>query len=382
MRAVLSWLDRHRFVTDGSVAVSLGLVSLLENLNLRVEDRPIVVFLTCTAFLPLVFVRRYPVVVALATGVSTFLLYRYGQPDQVVIMWACYQVGRRRSEQVLRTITIGLGATYALVFAVLLLVTTPVPAWIGEAGLIIVPIVLFPIALGRIMATRHERIVFLQDQITLQALAAASATNEAVARERLAIARDLHDSLAHQLTVISYQAAGLSAVALRGPQDHSYATLIAASNAIEDAAQQSLTDLKEVVGPLRRSDFRELHPVGIAYLCDLIDQSSGESFDAVGDLESVPNSVGIVVYRVTQESLTNARRHAPGNPVKVQLRLTHHAVELTIVNPVSGPVRKTTGYGVVGMTERVLNVGGRITAGALDGIWIVSVVIPLGNRDA
>jgi signal transduction histidine kinase len=381
--AVLSWLAHHRLVTDGAAAVFIVLFSLPEVLNLRERDRPIIALLTCCAFLPLTFVRTYPVRVALSTGVSALLLQRLGLTNQVGIIWACYQVGRRQSEQDLRKMVVGLCTAYTpFVFALPALVATPLPRRIGEAALIFVPIVLFPVALGRIMAARNERITFLQAQLTLQGLAAQSATNEAVARERLAIARDLHDSLAHQLTVISYQAAGLSATALRGlPDPRSCAAVISASNAIEDAARQSLMDLKEVVGPLRRGVIRELHPIGVAYLSQLIDQSANESFEFVGEVESVPNSVGIVIYRVTQESLTNARRHAPGCPVAVLLRLSPGEVELMIENSISGPVEVSAGYGVLGMTERVLSVGGAITAGAIDGIWTVSVVIPLGHGD-
>jgi signal transduction histidine kinase len=383
MRAVLSWLDHHRLITDGAAAVFVVLFSLPEILDRRVGDRPIIALLTCSAFLPLTFVRRYPVRVALVTGVSALLLQRAGLTNQVGIIWACYQVGRRHSEQVLRTMIAGLCIAYApFVFALPTVLTTPLPMRVGEAALIFVPIVLFPVALGRIMAARNERITFLQAQLTLQGRAAESATNEAVARERLAIARDLHDSLAHQLTVISYQAAGLSATASRGLSDsRSSAAVIFASNAIEDAARQSLMDLKEVVGPLRRGDNRELYPIGIASLSQLIDQSANESFQFVGELTPVPHSVGIVIYRVTQESLTNARRHAPASPVIIRIRFPPGEIELTIENPISGPVEATSGYGLLGMTERVHSVGGRMTTGTVEGIWTVRVVIPLGPGD-
>jgi signal transduction histidine kinase len=370
LRAVLSWLDHHRSVTDGTAAVFIVLLSLPDVLKLRVGDRQIVALLTCFAFLPLAFVRRFPVWVALVTGVSALLLVRFGLTNQVGVIWATYQVGRRHNEQVLRTMVVGLCTAYApFVFALPALATTPWPRRIGEAAVIFVPIVLFPVALGRVMAARNERIAFLQAQLTLQRLAAESATNEAVAHERLAIARDLHDSLAHQLTVISYQAAGLSATALRGLADpRSSAAVISASNAIEDAARHSLMDLKAVVGPLRRSDNRELHPIGIAYVSELIDQSAGESFKFIGELEEVPSSVGIVMYRVTQESLTNARRHAPGNPVTVRLRVAADKVELEIVNTMSCATEITSGFGVLGMTERVLSIGGRMTVGMVGSL--------------
>jgi signal transduction histidine kinase len=379
-RAFLSWLGHHRLLTDGAAAVFVVLFSLPEISALRERDRPIVALLTCCAFLPLTFVRRHPALVALVTGVSALLLQRFGLTNQVGIIWASYQVGRRHSEQVLRTMMMGLCTAYTpFVFAIPEVVAAPFPGRIGEAALIFVPIVLFPVALGRIMAARNERIAFLHSQLNLQGLAAQSATSEAVAHERLAIARDLHDSLAHQLTVISYQAAGLSATAARGlPDPRSRAAVISASNAIEEAARQSLMDLKEVVGPLRRGGNRALNPIGMAYVSQLIDQSANESFEFVGEVENVSTNVGIVIYRVTQESLTNARRHAPGNPVTVRLLASPDEVELTIENPISGP-EATSGYGVLGMTERVHSVGGRMTAGLVDGIWTVSVVIPLGH---
>ena len=220
MRGLSSWLSRHHLLTDGMAAICIVLFSLPDFYKRSLHDRPVVALLTCCAFVPLTFVRKFPVCVALIAGVSALLLQRLGLTNQIGIIWACYQVGRRHNEQVVKTMMVGLCTAYApFVFALPSYATTRLPSRIGEAVLIYIPIVLFPAALGRIMAARFERIAFLQNQLALQGLAATSATNEAVARERLAIARDLHDSLAHQLTVISYQAAGLSATALQAPAD-------------------------------------------------------------------------------------------------------------------------------------------------------------------
>ncbi|MFJ5773790.1 sensor histidine kinase [Streptomyces sp. NPDC093094] len=194
--------------------------------------------------------------------------------------------------------------------------------------------------------------------------------------ERNRIARELHDSIGHALTVAVVQAGAARAAGDPAFTDRALA-------AIEDTGRAALEDLDRVLGVLRESG----RPVsGRPTLADadrLLEsaRASGAKVDAEvsGPLEAVPGPVSREGYRILQESLTNVLRHAGAVPVRVRVRVADGSLGLDVRNAlpaaVAGPGR---GSGLRGMRERAALLGGRAHTGPDDGDWRVRVELPLG----
>jgi signal transduction histidine kinase len=195
--------------------------------------------------------------------------------------------------------------------------------------------------------------------------------------ERNRLARELHDSVGHALTVTTLQAA--AAVRLLDT-DPEFARR--ALTAIEETGRTALEDLDHVLGLLREDASAKTPQRTLADLDGLFGQtrSAGVEVDAeVGRVQDVPPVVSREAYRIVQEGLTNALRHAGKVRVSVRLAVTGSRLELEMVNPVTGaaPVREGGGRGLRGIRERVTILGGRMSAGADDGRWRVFVAIPV-----
>ncbi|WP_155351142.1 sensor histidine kinase [Acrocarpospora pleiomorpha] len=207
--------------------------------------------------------------------------------------------------------------------------------------------------------------------------------------ERNRLARELHDSIGHALTVTTLQAA-----AARQLLDTDPAFAREALVAIEDTGRAAAADLDRVLGMLRESEradhtprqrlVDEAQPHGLAGLGRLVAYSRGTGVEVgvqvSGSLDEVPAPVSLEGYRIIQESLTNVLRHA--GPVQVALRVAVDGRTLTIdvANPVTGSdSRREGGRGLDGMRERVTLLGGAMTAGLEGGQWRVSVRLPVGE---
>ena len=201
----------------------------------------------------------------------------------------------------------------------------------------------------------------------------------AKAREREQLARDLHDTVAHHVSGIVVQAQAGRAVATSHPER---ATEVLA--VIEDAASQTLTELRTMVGVLRASEEANLMPrPGVADLERFVGQAEGGpqvDVELSGDLDALRPAVEAALYRLTQESVTNARRHArDATRVAVRVVGDTEGVRLTVddngaANAAGG---SPSGYGLVGMRERAKLLGGTFHAGPLtSGGWRVEAMLP------
>ncbi|CAG7844592.1 Sensor histidine kinase DesK [Pseudoclavibacter triregionum] len=200
------------------------------------------------------------------------------------------------------------------------------------------------------------------------------------AMDRLRIARDLHDSVAHHLAVVNLQATGAGRVLERDPE-----TAAAMLARIQDAARAAIAETAALVGDLRRNAL-PLTPalVADAPLADLARpvEAAGGRVETDGvDLAGLPQKAQVTCYRLLMEALTNAARHAAGATVRVTLSRQGPRVILDVVNgPTSrsAPPASSGGHGLLGMRERVLSVGGAFTAGATpDGGFRVRAVLPV-----
>jgi signal transduction histidine kinase len=221
-----------------------------------------------------------------------------------------------------------------------------------------------------------------REQSDVEALKQAHAelAARAVAEERHRIARDVHDLVAHSLsvTMLHLTAARLS---LRRDPDQARAALIEA----ERVGRESMLEIRRTVGMLPRSDAAVGTPVPSASaISDLVDdlRRAGMPVTSVvdGDPERVPAPAGLSLYRIVQEALANAARHAPGQPACVHLRIGARTVDARIDNPLPGgrpPDDGGGGHGLAGMAERAQLAGGWLHAGPADGRWSVTVSMPL-----
>ena len=204
--------------------------------------------------------------------------------------------------------------------------------------------------------------------------------DEAKAREREQLARELHDTVAHHVSGIAIQAQAGRAVAAADPE-----RAVEALATIEDAATRTLTELRTMVGVLRASQDTEFAPQpGVADLERLVGGLEARPHVRVtlsGELEDLSPAVGAAIYRLAQESITNARRHARhATRVTVDVVGDAEDVRLTVDDdgaPSTAGSGGTGGYGLVGMQERTTLLGGTFHAGpTADRGWRVRATLP------
>ncbi|GAB5534873.1 MAG: histidine kinase [Rubricoccaceae bacterium] len=198
--------------------------------------------------------------------------------------------------------------------------------------------------------------------------------------ERVEIARELHDTLAHHVTAIAIQAQAARAVAPTRPE-----AAVEALAAIEEAASRVLVEMRATVGALRNGGEAERAPGrGVADLRGLASAGDGApvEIDVADSLGPLSPTVEAGLFRVAQEAVTNAHRHAR-QAQQITVSLTAEGNDVTLLITDDGkPTRSgTPGFGLVGMKERAELLGGELVAGpAPEGGWQVRAVLPRNAR--
>lgn len=194
--------------------------------------------------------------------------------------------------------------------------------------------------------------------------------------ERARLARDLHDVVAHHVSLVAVRA---ESAPFTHPGLDDAARAVLAEIAAD--ARSALAELRGVLAVLQRAESVELAPQpGAGDVGRLVDdaRSAGQQVEESGAWDALPAPVGHVLYRCVQEALTNARRHAPGEPVLLERERHGGVAVLRVSNPVRGvamgPV--VPGRGLIGMAERVESVGGTLAAAVADGRYRVVVTVP------
>ncbi|MFK0044934.1 sensor histidine kinase [Streptomyces sp. NPDC090741] len=271
-----------------------------------------------------------------------------------------------------------------------------------------VPPVLLGLYIGarrRLMESLQERADSLERELSLLADRAEERAEWARTEERTRIAREMHDVVAHRVSLMVVHAAALEAVAAKDPER-------AAKNAalVGDMGRQALTELREMLGVLRAAESPKRAPtaaavVPVAALVGSFEDGPGPSLGELAALVGQSRAAGMVVeldvrgagagypaeveqatYRVVQEALTNCHKHAPGARVVVRLAHREGEVAMQVENGPCGadvdrPGLPSGGNGLVGMRERVLGLGGVFVSGPTDeGGFKVSAVLPCAPR--
>jgi signal transduction histidine kinase len=234
--------------------------------------------------------------------------------------------------------------------------------------------------IGDSVRERRRYLAGLAEQAEQRRQAESQRGRLAVREERVRIARELHDVVAHSLSVVTVQAGVGRKVGAAHP-----AEALRALRAVELTGRGTLAELRRILGLLREDDAKETSLAPAPGICDL-----GQLADTVreagvsvglavtGDTGTVPPAVALTVYRIVQEALTNVVRHASGAEAEVTVRADHDGVRITVSD--GGPPGRAAGgrfgsraaaaadhHGIVGMRERAAAFGGTLEAGPRPG---------------
>jgi signal transduction histidine kinase len=237
---------------------------------------------------------------------------------------------------------------------------------------------------GFALRGRALRIAGLENETARLAREREERAKAAVAEERARIARDLHDVVAHNVSVMVVQAAAAEEVLARDPE-RARAPLLA----IQETGTQALNEMRRLLGILRADD-REL-ALGRQPGLGSLDALAGEFRDAglpvevtvEGERRPLPAGIDLAAYRIVEEALTNALKHARGATTRVSIRQADGTVEVEVTDDGPGPVGGDGGHGLIGMRERAAMYGGTLEAGGRDGGgFAVRARLPLASDAA
>lgn len=313
-------------------AVPLSSLAIVEALSSGAPTPTVVLLIGLSATVPLAFSRLYPLTVALAVTVATAMTSAlYTRPT------------------VSGTVTVLL-------------------AW-------------FALLYGRLAETRAEAAARDEARREMER----SMVEFTALGERARIARELHDVVAHHISMISVQAETARLTTPGMPPEGASRLL-----AIGETARTALTEMRRLLGVLREDTEEEPDRTpqpGLHQLLDLIDENraaGGGRTRLIVSGKLVPLSAGVelAAYRVVQESLTNVRKHAPGAAVDVEIDYAPELLRLRVRDngPGPHPGNGSAGHGLLGMRERVGTVGGELRTGAAPaGGFMVEASIPVGD---
>ena len=378
-RVELTWWDRLRRVDqriwDGVLALVLLVVGVLTfaSRSRRPDEPPdaVGIALIAIAAVALAWRRRAPLVVAVVVSIAagTAALLGYWPEFVPFLVIALYTA----AANVDRRSFIGVLLPVASVTAVAIGIGEYAERglnWVEIAfGLVIAA--MLPLLIGRMTFNRRRRIV--RDREV--------AARDAVAAERAAIARELHDVVAHHMSVMVVQAGAARTVVDADPN--------AAADAlrqIEASGRTGLAEMRRLLEVLKAdgaSGERTPQP-GLAQLDELLAnmRATGLPVEAVVEGQPRPLAPGVDLsaYRIVQEALTNSLRHAGGASARVLLRYLPDALEVHVVDDGNGPAGDGGGHGLIGMRERVQLFGGELTVGqAPGGGFSVRARLPAGE---
>lgn len=234
-----------------------------------------------------------------------------------------------------------------------------------------------PLLIGRYLA-QHRRLVRTLDAHNrqLRTERALVAEKEQLA-ERLRIARDMHDSLGRRLSLVSVRAAALEVTDLPAPQR-------AAVGALAGSARDAVTELYQLIGSLRGT---AAEGPGADRIPALVEEFRAAGVpvtvtgDVTGDVTGLPVAQSRAAYRVVEEGLTNAAKHAPGHPVAIHLTCETGTVLVTVTNPVTAGATRGGGFGLTGLAERAGAAGGLVDHRVEDGEFRLVAMLPTRSPD-
>jgi signal transduction histidine kinase len=370
---------RHETLVNAAVPVLAGAVILVGELlhgGHSAGAAPIALGLAAAAALSAR--HRWPGFTLVVSGALVAVLIHLDRSGGTVAVLApavaLYSLGldRGRSAQLLAAV----GAVSAVLIADLLHSGRPgLLQTLGHALLVALPLLA-----AAVIRTHRSNVVLLAERLELSERAREQEAERRVEQERIRIARELHDVVAHTLTEINVQAG--AAAERTGPGEPR-----AALERIEQASHGAIGELRAILGVLRdpnnQGSPRTPTP-GIGELARLTDRARDTGLDVQLKVSgeqpaSLSDASSLAAYRIVQESLTNVRRHALGAPVRVSLDFNASQLSVAIENTRAGTAngnQPTGGVGIAGMRERATALGGSLQAGPTADGFLVKAQLP------
>ena len=321
------------------------------------------------ASLALVLRRRAPLALALVLA----LVAAFAASGGLANMLALYALARRRPLPVALAVA-GLDVAAGCVFWMLY----PGNNSLGLTVLVNVAIAAAFSAWGALQQAQHALLDSYRERAERAEREQAMRENEIRHAERTRIAREMHDAVAHRISLVALHAGGLAVA-----PDPSRDDVRASAALIRTAATQGLQELRDALGVLRADEPASLEQPGLDRLADLVGdaRSAGQRVELRqdGDMRDAPPGVGRAAYRIVQEGLTNARKHAPSTEVSVLLDRAEGRLRIRLSNAVvaGAPAGPGSGRGLIGLRERAALAGGRLDHGpTATGEFVVSAELP------
>jgi signal transduction histidine kinase len=374
--------DVSQLIDAGVVAVVGAIAIAGAAARAQPSDRPYAIALAVASVLALLLRRRAPVVALVVSSglvLALFALDRSAATLAVVAPAAAlYSLAlvRGRGHIIIGTFLAAAAVVIADVFLAGGHPHTLTLQTISHAALVAVPVLA-----GEALRNHRTNVRLLLERAELAERTREEEAQRRVEQERLRIARELHDVVAHTLTTINVQASVAKHLLARDP-GHAEGAL----GTIESASHDAVQELRAILGVLRDNSEGQapLAPTPrLDALPALIEQArtAGTRLDlaVAGERpEELPEALELAAYRIVQESLTNWRRHAPGSPARVTLGYGSDQLSITVDNPTvngqtSAPV---DGGGIVGMRERAATVGGTLRVERAGGRFRVDAALP------
>ena len=372
-------LRRHEAFVDAAVPVLVAAVIVTGEV-LHGHGVPITAVVLALAAAATLFARRrWPGWTLAVSGVLVAVLFHVDRSASTVAVLApavalySFALTRGRRAQLLA----GLAAVGAVLLADLL--HSGQPGVLQTLGHVL--LVAIPLLAAEQVRTHRAYLRLLEERLALSERTREQEAARRAEQDRLRIARELHDVVAHTLTEINVQA---GSTAERTTPGDARATL----ETIEQASHQAIGELRAILGILRDPDQPEAPRTPaptIQDVAELTDRARQTGLDVELEVSGEPparlsDAVSLAAYRIVQESLTNARRHTPGAPVTIRLVYDSSHLRVAVDNPVAdnnGSNGATApGVGITGMKERATALGGTLHADAMDGRFHVSAELP------
>jgi signal transduction histidine kinase len=358
---------------DLLLALTLAVPAVAQQLAWPIAATPLAVAIALASTLPIALRRSHPLGAAFLSTLPWFIPTDGYVAVGYVAVFVLFYSAAAYTASLPRVLAL---AAYAV--AVGLFVAWHNDETTGEYMGAVTAVVL-PVLAGRLVREHREQAEQLR-ALTAELERERERTAQlAVAEERARIARELHDVVAHGLSVIAIQADGAEAALDRDP-----ALARRPLSAIRRSAEEALAEMRRLLGVLRTTEAAELAPQpGLAELPRLVERARAAglpvTLEVDGEPRALPASLDLSAYRIVQEALTNARKHARDAPTTVRVEWRRDLIALHVRDTGTAAVQPNgDGHGLVGMRERVKLHGGELRAEPLPhGGFEVEARLPL-----
>jgi signal transduction histidine kinase len=373
--------ERHLLIVDAAVVAVVGAVIVVgETLHGGASSRPSHLAWGVAAAVVLAARRRWPGWTLAASGALVTVLFHLDRTAASVAVLApavalySFALQRGRLRQVAAAIV-------AIVAVIVADIAHPGRPTLGQT-LGHVLLVAVPLLAAEVIRTHRANMRLHHEQLELNEQARKQDAEQRAERERMRIARELHDIVAHTLTEINVTAAAAAEQAIESGERR-------ALEQIERSSHDAIGELRAILGVLRgpeQGSAPHAPTPGIDDIPDLVTRARNAGLDVHLDVEGaaperISDATSLAAYRIVQESLTNIRRHASGAEASVAVRYGTSGVTLTVNNGPcagvgNGHANGEPGVGITGMRERVFAVGGRLSAGPQRSGFRVHAALP------